>query len=230
MAVLVVAAMCVSLGFWQLGRLHDRRAENVRIKTRISSPAPLPAAGWRSGREDALSYRGVSVQGTYDTAHEVLVRYRSHEGLPGYEVVTPLVVADADADAGPSDAVLVDRGWVPLALGDRWPAASARPPGGPVTVTGWLAPPHTSRVAPVPPKDGKPGYVSDVSPAELAPLLRYGRLYRLAVVADGPGDRFPAPLGYPDLSEGPHLSYAFQWFSFAAIALIGWGALVAGRR
>jgi surfeit locus 1 family protein len=32
----------------------------------------------------------------------------------------------------------------------------------------------------------------------------------------------------PALDEGPHLSYAIQWFSFAAIALIG-GTAVALR-
>ena len=30
----------------------------------------------------------------------------------------------------------------------------------------------------------------------------------------------PVPL--PDLDEGPHLSYAFQWFIFAAIGAVGY--------
>ena len=37
-----------------------------------------------------------------------------------------------------------------------------------------------------------------------------------------------ARLPPPALDEGPHLSYAIQWFSFAAIALIG-GTAVAVR-
>jgi cytochrome oxidase assembly protein ShyY1 len=226
--VLVVAGVCVNLGLWQLGRLHDRRTENARIKSRIGAPAPLPESGWSgsgsgAAAADELAYWGVSVSGTYDTAHDVLVRYRSHEGLPGYEVVTPLVTDDGGA-------VLVDRGWVPLDLGEHWPAPSASAPTGTVTVTGWLTPPHSSRVAPVAPAGGKPAFVSDVDPAQLRPLLPYGRLYALAIAADGTDTRFPAPVGLPDLSEGPHLSYAFQWFSFAAIGLIGWTALVATRR
>jgi surfeit locus 1 family protein len=36
----------------------------------------------------------------------------------------------------------------------------------------------------------------------------------------------PVRLSLPELSEGPHRSYAIQWFSFAAIALIGVSSLI----
>ena len=65
-----------------------------------------------------------------------------------------------------------------------------------------------------------------MSPAELRPVLGYDRLYDLTLVADGPADQFPSPLGLPDLSEGPHLGYTFQWFSLCAVGLIGWTAIV----
>jgi len=39
----------------------------------------------------------------------------------------------------------------------------------------------------------------------------------------------PIRLGPPELDRGPHLSYAIQWFSFAAIALIGWTIVVVRR-
>jgi len=35
----------------------------------------------------------------------------------------------------------------------------------------------------------------------------------------------PTPEPPPPLDEGPHLDYAFQWFSFATIALLGYGLL-----
>ena len=31
----------------------------------------------------------------------------------------------------------------------------------------------------------------------------------------------PALAPLPELSEGPHLSYAIQWFTFAAVAIVG---------
>ena len=40
-----------------------------------------------------------------------------------------------------------------------------------------------------------------------------------------PGD-LPVPVALPELSEGPHLSYALQWFLFAAVAIVGAAILV----
>jgi surfeit locus 1 family protein len=55
-------------------------------------------------------------------------------------------------------------------------------------------------------------------------------LYLVATVQDTtkPVAERVARLPSPTLDEGPHLSYALQWFAFAAIALIG-GAAVAIR-
>lgn len=49
--------------------------------------------------------------------------------------------------------------------------------------------------------------------------------YLLVQTADAdpgtPRDSTPARLELPVLDEGPHRSYAVQWFSFAAIAAVG---------
>ena len=37
---------------------------------------------------------------------------------------------------------------------------------------------------------------------------------------------FPRVIPPPDLGEGPHRSYAFQWFTFATIGLIGYGLVL----
>jgi len=34
------------------------------------------------------------------------------------------------------------------------------------------------------------------------------------------------PIPLPELDEGPHLSYAIQWFTFSALAVIGWVLVV----
>lgn len=228
--VLLAVVLCVTLGFWQLDRRADRRAVNEQVKERIRPPSPLPVDGFTSGTANALRYRGVSAVGRYDPANELLVRYRSFEGLPGYGVVTPLVLSDGGG------VILVDRGWIPLERGEQWPrsAGDAAAPAGEVTVTvtGWLAGPHRSRVNPEAPRpaEQRPGVVSDVSAPQLRTVLPYPRLYEMTLVADGPPDHFPAPVGEPDISEGPHLGYAFQWFSFAAIAVIGWTAIVLTAR
>ncbi|MGH3114521.1 MAG: SURF1 family protein [Gaiellaceae bacterium] len=91
--------------------------------------------------------------------------------------------------------VWVNRGWVPspdAATVDR--STLAEP--GRVEVRGFLRPREAAE------------------PREIGGLI----LQR----DSGSGARgYPLPRGEPELGRGPHLSYAFQWFSFAAIAVVG---------
>lgn len=50
-----------------------------------------------------------------------------------------------------------------------------------------------------------------------------GTLRQYLVARDSAGAASPVRLPEPDFSNGPHLSYAIQWFCFAAIALVGAG-------
>jgi cytochrome oxidase assembly protein ShyY1 len=213
----VVAAICVALGFWQLARLAERRDLNARILARRSAtPVTVEGANTAAG-----SYRPAIAEGAYDVQHEVLVYGRSLDGEPGHHVVTPLVLGDGDA-------ILVVRGWVPFATQSA-PVASAAPPPGTVRVRGVLVPdegdgsttPDTS------------GIVRTLDVAGIASTLPYDvaslPLQLLEQTPPQPGD-LPVPVPLPELSEGPHLSYAIQWFSFAAIALAGAAILVRRER
>jgi cytochrome oxidase assembly protein ShyY1 len=72
----------------------------------------------------------------------------------------------------------------------------------------------------------------DVDPAKLQDSLPYTLLpfvvqqlpdcASTASVAPSP---FPRRLPPPELTNGPHLSYVIQWFSFATIILVGTAAL-----
>ncbi|MEO5510642.1 MAG: SURF1 family cytochrome oxidase biogenesis protein, partial [Longimicrobiales bacterium] len=52
-------------------------------------------------------------------------------------------------------------------------------------------------------------------PYPLAPFL-------VQLLPASGGFTIPRALDPPTLDEGPHLSYALQWFSFAVIAIVGW--------
>jgi surfeit locus 1 family protein len=124
--VVVVAAVFVRLGFWQLARLDERKASNLLVQTNLEAPvASLDAV---LGQGGDVEYRHVTVVGTYAPTFEVFLRNRSYEGQNGYHVLTPL-------EFGEDSTILVDRGWVPLAL-DHPPVLP--PPGGTVEVTGVL--------------------------------------------------------------------------------------------
>jgi surfeit locus 1 family protein len=214
----VVAAACVALGFWQLQRLADRRALNAEIRAARAASSTTVRTADDIGALSA--FRSVVVEGTYDVEGEVLLYGRSLDGEPGHFVVTPLTLDDGSG-------VLVLRGWIPFSL-DSAPVAEAAPADRDVVVEGWLIAPE-SRGRNRPDRDGIvrtldiPG-IGDRLPFDLAPFAIQLR------IQDPPNTALPVPVPLPELSEGPHLSYAIQWFCFAAIAVAGAAILVRRER
>ena len=100
----VVAGLCVWAAFWQLDRLHQRRARNAASIARLALP-PLEVRD-RTVPADSARQRRVTARGVYDFAAERTWPGRSFQGTPGVALVTPLRLADGSA-------VLVDRGWAP---------------------------------------------------------------------------------------------------------------------
>jgi cytochrome oxidase assembly protein ShyY1 len=214
---LVVAGVCVKLGLWQLDRLHGRRDINARIRVGLAQPARPLRELLADHPATALGFRQVSVTGTYDTADEVILYGRTLAGENGNHVLTPL----RPSDGGP--LIVVDRGWVPFEM-DTPPIGAAIPPSGEVTVTGALFPPDGS--------GGDALTSPTVSRVDLTQLAStYGEdvfpMYVLLAEQTPPQpDDLPKPAPLPELTEGPHLSYALQWFAFATIALVGLVVLV----
>jgi surfeit locus 1 family protein len=218
--VLCVAVACVELGLWQLRRLAERRAFNASVERALSSDARplgdvLTAAGGEAAR---LAYRRVSASGTYDEDREVVLFGRTLDGEPGNELLTPLVLHGGEA-------IVVDRGWVPLAM-QTPPVGPASPPPGRVSVTGILWPAEaTTDVDPSAPPVRQ---LAKVDLSRLEPQLPYAipPVYLWLRSQRPASSPLPRPVPLPPLDEGPHLSYAVQWFVFAAVAVVGFGVLV----
>ncbi|HVM09041.1 MAG TPA: SURF1 family protein [Acidimicrobiales bacterium] len=221
--VLIAIVVMVNLGLWQLRRLDERRDANELVLSRSNGPAvalsdlPLDAPA-------DVEFRRVAFTGTFDADHEVLVGYRTNRGLPGYHVITPLVGADGDA-------VLVNRGFVPLSFADDWPVADAAPPAGEVRVVGLLRRSLESRTKTIDAaaaEDATPvlnnvdvPVIDRYVPADVVPMF---------VELQEPRTRgFPEPLPDLDLGEGSHFSYAVQWFLFTTVAVIGWPIILRRR-
>lgn len=218
MAALAVAF--VFLGLWQLDRHHERREANRIGSERISmAPAALEDL---QGSGSALPYRAVTAMGEYRPADEVLIRSQIHLGGAGFHVITPLVLADGTA-------VLVNRGWVPLAL-DTPPIAEAAPPPGVITVSGWVAETQTRpALGPTDPGTGRLLTMSRVDIERIDLQVPY-ELQPVYIVARGEPDRLPAPVRPPRFEDaGPHLGYTIQWFGFAAVGVIGYFFLARKR-
>jgi surfeit locus 1 family protein len=211
------AALFARLGVWQLHRLAERRQRNALIMARMAEPAVDLAALPRDTSQ--ARFRRVRLNGRYDYAHEIALEFRERDGAPGVDVVTPLRVAGNDT------AVLVNRGWVYSPDGATVDHAQWRE-ADTVAGTGTV---NTPFAEPGPAVTG--GHADRqrwLSPEAVAAWAGYPvRPYDVMLDGDAiPSPSHPVRLGQPVLDEGPHMSYAIQWFSFALIAIIGAGLAV----
>jgi surfeit locus 1 family protein len=218
---LAAAAVCVRLGFWQLDRREMRQASNAMIVARSRQPA-VPVQSL-SGDTADLRFRQAIVTGEPDYEREILLSHRGHQGAPGVDVLTPMRVPGSDS------AVLVNRGWVYAADGMTIDRARWRERD--TTFSGYVESFESATTDSL-----RDGMIRRPSHEAIARALPYPirRFYVVALddsvsMADStPGRPAIVRLQAPKLGEGPHLSYAIQWFSFATIAVIG-AAIVTAR-
>ncbi len=221
--LLVIAGtlVCARLGIWQLDRLEQRRAFNTHYLDMVAM-APLTLTGDQPGLTDQ-EYRRVTVTGQYDFENQVALRNQYHGDQYGYQLLTPLKLADGTA-------VIIERGWIPA-------EGNAAPEGwrqydqpGSVTINGILRLGQT-----------KPD-VGGIPDAELAPgqtRLDFWNIVNLERIALQTPHKIlpvfiqpnptPAPSQPPypyqpevEISEGSHMGYALQWFTFATILFVGY--------
>jgi cytochrome oxidase assembly protein ShyY1 len=218
--VLILVPSFLLLSRWQIHRLDDRRAANALVEqNNAAAPVPvgqvLTAGAPLSSVGDAQEWRQVTATGTYDASRQVLVRKRPLDGHNGFWVVTPLVTS--------SGVLVVNRGWIASSVGATDTQPAPAPPTGEVTVTGRVRP---SEAAPHPQPSDLPG--DQITDLDVSLVAQGGEVYPgyIELTASQPqqsGDLTLLPL--PDLSEGPHLSYAIQWVLFAGVAVVGFVVL-----
>ncbi|HVS60205.1 MAG TPA: SURF1 family protein [Gemmatimonadaceae bacterium] len=206
------AALSISLGFWQLRRLSERRTANALLASRRFAPeVPLDSVP----SDTAMAhFRRVRVRGAYDYGNEIVLTLRGRNGSPGVNILTPIRRAGSDT------AVLVNRGWVYSPDGvtvetKRWREGDSVDANGFVEVFPTRGPFDA-------PNPARPRSMRRLDRAGMRHLFPYPIANYYVVVTDsarsgsGPPRVEPAPL-----DEGPHRNYAIQWFSFAAISIGG---------
>ena len=208
---LAVAVACVLLGLWQLDRLRQRRLRNAALVAARQRPALTVT---RALTADSAENRRLYARGVYDYEHERLWRGRSYQGVPGVGLVTPLRLPDG---AG----VLVDRGWVPSPDAYHVDERAYRE-ADTADVLGLGMPAPRGR------GDVDPAKLRDSVPYPLLPFVLQQLPPSTALDRSAPPSIVRWPM--PELSGGPHLSYAIQWFSFAVIIVVGSVALWRQKR
>lgn len=227
--VLGMVVLMINLGIWQLHRLQERKGFNADLRAAAAQPAQSIGALLPDGavatheQVESVRYRSASASGRYLVDQQVLVTNRTQNSAPGYWVLTPL-------DLGDGTALVVNRGWIPYAYTADGSWSDFAPPSGTVTITGAIQQPQVRSTGIVPgPKDPSEGTLRTFARVDIARLDQQVDEALLPLYVDlqtqtpaqpeTPG--LPAVLPAPDFTdEGPHFSYAMQWFMFSAMTLI----------
>lgn len=206
------AAISIALGFWQVRRLSARQQANAQLAARRIAPEveldSLP-------RDTAAAhFRRVHVRGIYDHAQEIILTLRGRNGSPGINILTPLLRANKDT------AVLVNRGWIYSPDGMT---ADTRPWQEADTLNGrGFVETFPTKGPFAPPNPARPRSFRRLNRAELQKAFPYPIADYYVVLTDSAqSSSVPPRVEASPLDEGPHRLYAIQWFSFAAISIVG---------
>lgn len=220
LAAIVAVALFVTAGLWQRDRMHQKMVLRATLDTAAAQPAvPLPAvtewAAWR--------FRPVTLTGSFDAAHQILLDNKVRAGRAGYDVVTPLELADRRT-------VLVDRGWVPAGP-SRSTLPQVPPPVGTVTLTGRVNTPPAPYLELARDTGSGPVWQN----LDIARAQRRLGVPLLPIVVEqtaplGRGDELLRDRPPPDVGVDTHRIYMVQWFIFAAMAAGLWAWFTFGRR
>ena len=211
----IFALVCVGLCMWQLDRRNTALVELGRIDNNYSAdPVPLDDV---LGTLDSFSldqkWTPVTMTGTYLSEDELLVRNRPYNSGPGFEVLTPLRLADGSV-------FIVDRGGLPTGREQDSPDHIPPAPAGEVTVTARLKPGEPT----LPGRSAPAGQIATIQLDDIAAMLdepTYTGAYGLMVSENPSPSERPLAATKPARDEGPHLSYAFQWLVFALFGFFG---------
>lgn len=206
-------ALFAALGRWQLVRAEEKRVLLAGFAAGDAAVVDLPA-----GLETVERYRRVRTQGHYDPSRQFLLDNMTHEGRPGYHVLTPLVREDGSV-------VIVDRGFIALtasrdalpglAVNDATRALSGRADSLPRPAVELEAPPAT----------GWPRIVSFPRMEELAAALDARVHPQLLLLDSGEPDGYLRDWRPPGMPPEKHIGYAVQWFGLAAATAVTWFVL-----
>lgn len=207
-AVVIALPLLVGLGVWQL----DRRAEKEALAADLARLRQLPPMELNAANADApiSAHRRLAAEGRFETDRQIFLENRRQGNRIGYEVITPLRLADSER------RLMVDRGWLP-AEGQQPPPAPA--PDARVRVEGIGQVPNPPVMALGNPGDWGQSWpyftLEDYASRERIPLLPV----MLLLSPDSPNG---FQRNWPEERPNPmmHLGYAIQWFAFALIAAL----------
>jgi cytochrome oxidase assembly protein ShyY1 len=217
----VFAIACALLANWQLNRREqvvkvieriDRNYGHQRVRLEIMVPK---LDDFKLSRQ----YRKVWVHGHYLASQAKLVRNRPQNGSQGFVQIVPLKLDNAKV-------IVINRGWLPAGQSPERPDRIPAIPRGDLYIDGRLQAGEGPTATNAPPHQVTSIDLPAMAKSAGVPKSRFYTGAYLELSAES-----PAPVGFspkkairPDITEGNHLSYAFQWVIFAIMAFfaLGW--------
>ncbi len=209
----------IRLGLWQLDRLAWRRSFNAHYLQQLK----LPALNVNEDSENPIllesEYRQAYANGRYDFGGEVYLQNQAYQNRPGYRVLTPFLLGDS------GKVVYVDRGWVSLDVMDSMDEINLNSQDD-LQISGVIRLSQEKNSYGIDPDKDKPSDSRFWLIVNLQKLQKRESREVLPIyiqLTEQAENELPIPVPNEiEISEGPHMGYAAQWFFFAALLAGGY--------
>lgn len=212
-AMIIVVAIGMSLGNWQMRRADQKQAIENRISVREAAPPVMLNSSTVS--IDEIEYRTVSAQGEFVRDWPVYLENRPYKGQSGFYLLMPFKLSGSDR------YVLVTRGWLPRDPANRTKLPSIETPHGEVRIEGVArrTPGQVLQLGQA--TDLKPGaIVQNLSVREFEKASGFAMHAFIIEQLGGTPDKLVRDWPRPSTGIDKHHGYAFQWYALAVTAFI----------
>ena len=210
--LLILIYLFIRLSNWQFDRYDQRVLRNESTNIALSlAPKKIDAVSQMSGLKQ---WEKIELTGIYLSDQSKLVRKQYLENNLGFWVITPFKIQNGEN-------ILVNRGWIPIGSSASSNQSIPLAPVGTVNLEGYLQPFNESITQP---KDLPLNQVNTIDYKYFESEIAND--FYVQVAKSSPMDNQVAIIPLPELSNGPHYSYAIQWILFALLLPIGWYVLL----
>lgn len=212
-------AVLLALGTWQLERLQWKE-QKIERYTSAQQTAAVPLLDILQQSEadlPSLQYRRITLSGTYLHDKELHLGGRRYYGNTGYEIHTPLKLANGQY-------ILVNRGWVPTEFKDPTDRPTDEFPASIKNATAMIRIPKEPGIFT---PDNHPEknfwFTVDIAAMEAQTGLPLTPFTANLISPERERTDFPAPSDGKVVLRNDHLGYAITWFLLAiGAAIIFW--------